>query len=44
MICSAMPDSLPVDGMTTMYLLMAAFHMPPWLRLMSGHSIEADRR
>jgi len=32
-ICSALPGLLPIDGMTLMYLLMAVFHAPPWLRL-----------
>ena len=32
MVCSAAP--MPVlDGMVPMYLLMSAFHAPPWLRL-----------
>lgn len=35
-ICSAGPGS-PAAGMAAMYLLMAAFHAPPWLR-------RADRR
>ena len=26
----------PLDGMATMYLLMGAFHSPPWLKLTSG--------
>jgi hypothetical protein len=25
----------PLTGMTTMYLLMSAFHLAPWLRLVS---------
>lgn len=42
-ICSAAPAS-PLSGMTAMYLLMSAFHWPPWLALISnaralpGHS------
>lgn len=31
MICST-PGS-PVDAMTMMYVLMAVFHIPPWLRM-----------
>jgi len=30
-ICSAGPGS-PAAGMTAMYLLMAGFHLSPWLR------------
>lgn len=36
MVCSAMPGDFPLDGMTMMYLLMSAFHLPPWLRMISG--------
>ena len=36
MICSAMHHAFPLDGMATMYLLMSAFHLPAWLRLISG--------
>ena len=32
-ICSA---RTPWGGMATMYLLMSAFHLPPWLRLLGG--------
>lgn len=35
MLCSATHE-LPLSGMATMYLLMSAFHAPPWLRLLSG--------
>ncbi|TCL71353.1 hypothetical protein [Rhizobium sp. BK251] len=38
MICSSMPDAFPLDGMAAMYLLMSAFHLPPWLRLFSHRS------
>ena len=41
MICSAMQGAFPLDGMATMYLLMSAFHLPPWLRLVSRRD---DRR
>ena len=30
-VCSAPPAS-PLTGMPAMYLLMAAVHVPPWLR------------
>ncbi len=33
-LCS--PSVLPIDGMTTMYLLMSLFHLSPWLKLVSG--------
>ncbi|WP_081750600.1 hypothetical protein [Paracoccus pantotrophus] len=35
-LCLSGPGPLPLDGMTTMYLLMSLFHLPPWLRLVSG--------
>jgi hypothetical protein len=45
MMCSAMPDSSPLDGMVPMYLLMSAFHSAPWLKLISGRrSGSLDRR
>jgi hypothetical protein len=31
-LCSAVPGS-PLNGMATMYLLMGAVHLPPWLKL-----------
>jgi len=43
MICSAMQGVFPMDGMTTMYLLMCVFHLPPWLRLTSGRAPESPR-
>jgi hypothetical protein len=33
--CMAMQNASPLNGMTAMYLLMSAFHLPPWLRLVS---------
>jgi hypothetical protein len=32
MLCST-ADASPLSGMTTMYLLMTAFHAAPWLKL-----------
>ena len=36
MLCSAAGDASQLGGMAAMYLLMSAFHVPPWLRLLSG--------
>jgi hypothetical protein len=33
MLCSAAHDASPSTGMVPMYLLMTAFHSPPWLKL-----------
>lgn len=30
--CSAAHGATDLTGMTTMYALMAVFHLPPWLR------------
>ncbi|OWV82727.1 hypothetical protein ATY81_14555 [Rhizobium sp. R72] len=43
MICSATQGAFPMDGMTAMYLLMCAFHLPPWLRLISGRAVGATQ-
>ena len=34
-LCSAMHDASPLGGMVPMYVLMAAFHLSPWLKLIS---------
>ena len=34
-LCSAAEHTSPFSGMTPMYLLMSAFHSPPWLKLIS---------
>lgn len=34
--CSAMQATSPLSGMVPMYLLMSIYHLPPWLRLISG--------
>jgi hypothetical protein len=36
-LCSSPPGLLPIDGMTTMYLLMSLFHLSPWLKLAQHH-------
>jgi hypothetical protein len=41
MICSSMPGASALDGMVTMYLIMSAFHLPPWLRLLSSRGWSA---
>lgn len=35
-ICGTVSAVLPIDDMTLMYVLMALFHLPPWLRAASG--------
>jgi hypothetical protein len=34
-LCAA---TSPLGGMTAMYVLMSAFHLPPWLKLIAGGS------
>jgi hypothetical protein len=34
--CSAMHGASPLGGMGSMYLLMSAFHLTPWLKLIFG--------
>jgi uncharacterized membrane protein YeiH len=34
-LCSAARDGSLLTGMVPMYLLMSAFHLAPWLRLLS---------
>jgi hypothetical protein len=33
MLCVSEPSSLPIGGMTFMYLLMSFFHLSPWMKL-----------
>ena len=35
MMCSAAQGASPLSGMVLMYVLMSAFHLAPWLRLIS---------
>jgi hypothetical protein len=34
-LCSGMHGNSPLSGMVPMYLLMSAFHLRPWLKLIS---------
>ena len=36
MLCSAVHGVSPLSGMLPMYALMSAFHLPPWLKRVSG--------
>jgi hypothetical protein len=36
MLCAAEHDGSLLSGMVPMYLLMSAFHLVPWLKLISG--------
>jgi len=38
MLCSAAQQAFPFDGMVPMYVLMSAFHLAPWLKLIAGRS------
>lgn len=36
MLCMGAPEASPITSMAAMYLLMSAFHLTPWLRMISG--------
>ena len=36
MLCMGAPEASPLTGMAAMYLLMSAFHLAPWLRVISA--------
>ena len=36
MLCAVVQNASPLNGMIPMYLLMSAFHLAPWLKLISG--------
>jgi predicted lipase len=42
-LCSAAGHTSPLSGMIPMYLLMSAFHSPPWLKLISSRRNRARR-
>ena len=35
-MCGAMAGASPLNGMAVMYALMSAFHITPWLKLISN--------
>ena len=35
-LCAAIEGWSPMSGMVSMYLLMSAFHLAPWFRLIRG--------
>ena len=42
-MCATGPQGWSLGGMMSMYLLMGVFHLPPWLRLVSGQRAGAAR-
>jgi hypothetical protein len=36
MLCSSAHGASPLSGMVPMYVLMSAFHLAPWLKLIAG--------
>ena len=42
-LCSAAKHMSPLSGMIPMYLLMSAFHLPSWLKLISSRRNGASR-
>jgi hypothetical protein len=42
-LCAAAEHTSPLSGMAPMYLLMSAFHSPPWLKLISSRRNGARR-
>jgi hypothetical protein len=43
-LCSAMHNASPLGGMVPMYVLMAAFHLSPWLRLIAASLRTSEAR
>ena len=35
-LCAALQGTSPMNGMVPMYLLMSAFHLAPWLKIVFG--------
>jgi len=42
-LCLTADHAAPLTGMTAMYALMSAFHLPPWLTLMFRRRSRAHR-
>jgi hypothetical protein len=40
-LCATLQGASPLSGMVPMYLLMSAFHLGPWLKLISGRRADA---
>jgi hypothetical protein len=43
-LCSAAHGASPLSGMVPMYLLMSAFHLSPWLKLIAGGRLTGSRQ
>jgi hypothetical protein len=43
-LCLGAEHMSPLSGMIPMYLLMSAFHLPPWLKLISSRRKRASAR
>ena|SRR5579871_4876066 len=43
LMCKAMHGGSPLSGMAAMYGLMSAFHLSPWLRLITNLSRSSSR-
>lgn len=41
--CAPAQNAWPVDAMVLMYLLMSAFHLAPWLRLIGSRRAQGAR-
>src|SRR5688500_6490518 len=42
-LCSPPHHGSPLTGMVAMYLLMSAFHVAPWLKLITSRRSDAQR-
>jgi hypothetical protein len=43
-LCAVAAPTSPLSGMIPMYLLMSAFHAPPWLKLLASRRANASER